>query len=86
MMVGPSFWIVGTLIGIAIGALAGLIACLLVWPESGRELRNEARSATIADEKFSDRFLRYLLGLLLVFYGAMICMYFVADEISKALR
>ena len=84
--VGPPLWIVGALVGIAVGAVAGLLACVLARPKGARELLAEPDpdGARIADER-EVRVLRYLLGITLALLGAVICSVFLLDAIANAM-
>ncbi len=83
---GPLFWIVSAVVGMAVGALAGLLACVLARPKEVRQLLPEPDldSAKIADER-EVRVLRYLLGISLSVVGVVITLALVLETIRDSL-
>ena len=83
---GPLFWIVSAVVGMAVGALAGLLACVLARSKEGRQLLPEPDldSAKIADER-EVRVLRYLLGISLSVVGVVITLVFVLEAIRSTM-
>jgi hypothetical protein len=84
---GPPFWIAGALIGISIGLVSGLLACVLarykivrVPPAGPREAAVE-----ITDERLM-RATQYFIGIFLAMVGAVICCGFLLDLIHHEIR
>lgn len=88
--IGPSFWIVGGLVGMGIGIASGLLGCLLATRRAMRELLidepAELVGAKVVDEGRAVRALRYLIGVPLALLGAGIGFFWFLDTVHKAMR
>jgi hypothetical protein len=78
--IGPPFWIASALVGIAVGAVAGSLACVLVRPKSG--LKSTDAEAV---DKREVTILRYVLGITLAVIGAGVSLFLVLDAIAAAM-